>query len=100
MQRDLLDIRDALEAYSSLLRARYDSGSVFNICSGRAIRSSEFAAALLEQLGDTREVSFSGVSELPMLGNCDRLRSAAEWHPRFELMDVARFFVEALGAAF
>lgn len=97
--RDFLDIQEAIDAYFALLTAEYDSGRVFNICSGRGIHASEFATALLRQLGRTCEVRFTGAAGPPLLGSCDRLRSETQWAPRLELADVIRDYVEGSGWA-
>lgn len=94
VQRDLLDIRDAVAAYSALLGSDYESGSVFNFCSGRAIRSSEFAGILLNELQQSRELRFEGTPHMPILGSCQKLRSLADWDPKFSIAETARSFVE------
>ena len=95
--RDLLDIRDGVEAYLNLLAADYESGTVFNLCSGQGTLTSEFAAALLDALGKSCQVRFAAHSGTPILGNCDRLQSIAGWRPRFESRDAARSLVDSTG---
>jgi nucleoside-diphosphate-sugar epimerase len=97
VRRDLLDIRDAVEAYMGLLAADYESGTAFNFCSGRGTLTSDFAAALLEALGKSCEVRFNGESGEAILGNSNRLQSVAQWKPKYGVADAAHSLVESQG---
>lgn len=88
-ERDMLDIRDAIEAYVALLGSDYESGTVFNFCSGSARPASQLAEALLAQIGESREVRFEGAPGAPLLGSCERLKSITGWAPRCGLPEIA-----------
>ncbi|MFT5285142.1 MAG: nucleoside-diphosphate-sugar epimerase [Planctomycetota bacterium] len=97
VRRDLLDIRDAIDAYQALLASKYESGTVFNFCSGSGTLSSEFATALLAALGKSCEIRFNKEAGFSILGSSDRLKAITNWMPRFQASDSARSLVEAQG---
>ena len=83
--RDLIDVRDAATALSVIARGGR-AGSIYNICSGRAVRMGTVLRRML---------SISGMSDLPIhaasdggvayqRGNPARLK-ALGWRPRFSL---------------
>ncbi len=88
-ERDLLDIRDAIEGYVALMGAKTESGSVFNFCSGTGTPAASLAEALLAQIGSARDVRFEGVAGSPLIGDCSRLKSTAGWAPRCGLAEIA-----------
>jgi nucleoside-diphosphate-sugar epimerase len=91
--RDLLDIGDALEAYDRLIGADYLSGRVFNLCSGTGTAISEFARALLQCLGQDRELHFQGEPGPPMLGSNASLCDLTGWRPFRGVIESARGLV-------
>ncbi len=96
-ERDLLDIRDAVEAYVAMTAANYPSGTVFNLCSGQAVRTSSFAGSLLEALGMKRELRFVGTAAPPMLGDNRCLRTLTAWQPSFQAADAAHSMLTPRG---
>ena len=92
-QRDMLDVRDAIQAYIALLDADYETGTAFNFCSGMSIAASRFAEALLAELGATREVRFDGSARPPLIGNPSRLKSTTGWAPEFGMEAIAKSLV-------
>jgi len=90
--RDFLDVRDAAEAYCSLLQlvlASPSSIGPLNLCSGVGRRLGDVLEELAEIAGVTRDelqvqpVS-GGATDIPhQLGDSTRLRAATEWAPRY-----------------
>lgn len=97
--RDFLDIRDACRAYSVLLRTELPSGSLFNLGSGRPTRVSELVRALLEALGQEREVTFAEAGTSRLVGSPQRLQSATGWQPELSLEETASMLARWIRAA-
>jgi UDP-glucose 4-epimerase len=94
-KRDMLDIRDAIQAYVALLGSDYETGTAFNFCSGAATPASELADAVLGVLGESREVRFEGEAGAPLVGSHSRLKSVSGWAPQFGLADIAKALATA-----
>ncbi len=85
--RDFLDIRDAVDAYCALAELQCESGTVFNLCSGRPTRVAELLGTILESLGLDLELQFQDPTEEHLLGDATRLREATEWAPKHSLAE-------------
>ncbi|WP_067624152.1 NAD-dependent epimerase/dehydratase family protein [Alicyclobacillus acidiphilus] len=91
MQRDFLDVRDAVSAYWHLAdRAPLVPGEVFNVCSGTAIRLSH----LVEMFRSISRVPFRVVEDAALSrpeepeivrGSAQKLRDATGWSPKYTL---------------
>ncbi|BDU69577.1 UDP-glucose 4-epimerase [Geothrix oryzae] len=93
--RDFLDWRDAMDAYLRLLEVDAPSGSIWNLCSGRATRVSELVRALLLACGREYPIAFADPAVESMVGDPSRLMAATGWAPSRSLQDTA----EAIAAA-
>lgn len=87
--RDFSDVRDVVRAYV-LLVERGSPGEAYNVCSGRAARVGDVAAALISR--STRPLRVTTAPELvrpvdvPVLvGDPTKLVAATGWEPRFDL---------------
>lgn len=83
--RDFLDVRDGARALADLAQVRVPSGSVLNLCSGRGVALSRFAADLSRALGVEREVRFPARNPIPFVGSRVELTRATGFEPRIEL---------------
>ncbi|MBI1867633.1 MAG: GDP-mannose 4,6-dehydratase [Methylocystis sp.] len=94
IERDFLDVRDAVDAYMSLIEAgpRLESRCVFNVASG----TSRSLASLLDALRQRATRPFEIVidrhrlrtSEIPnAAGDATKLRDATGWRPRHSIDD-------------
>lgn len=91
VQRDFLDVRDAVTAYASLMQltaAPY--GSIFNVCSGTASPISAIIDLLQHYAAITFEVAvdeqFIRPNEAPLVqGDNAKLRAATGWAPSISL---------------
>ncbi len=93
--RDFLDVRDGARALVSLLEAEWRPGEAFNLCSGRALRVSEWIAAVLEHLGESREVHFADPAPDTLVGDPARLVEATGWRPEHTLEQTVAYLLEA-----
>jgi GDP-4-dehydro-6-deoxy-D-mannose reductase len=93
--RDFLDIRDAVDAYCALAELQCDSGTVFNLCSGRPTRVAELLGTILRMLDLELEVEFQDSTEEQLLGDPTRLRAATGWAPKHSLVETVESLVEA-----
>jgi GDP-4-dehydro-6-deoxy-D-mannose reductase len=93
-RRDLLDVRDVVDAYERLMRGGV-TGRAYNICSGKAVRIGD----ALEQLQSLSRTPFTIAvepdrlrpSDTPVIvGSAKRLTQELGWTPRFELLDTLR----------
>jgi GDP-4-dehydro-6-deoxy-D-mannose reductase len=88
-RRDFTDVRDVVVAYR-LLVERGDSGTVYNVCSGRDVAMSEVARELLELSGAEltleTDPSLLRPVDVPVLrGSAELLTAATGWEPRIPL---------------
>ena len=74
-----------------LLRVQAPSGTVWNLCSGRAVRVSEVVRVVLEQLGTRREVHFASPDTRTMVGDHTKLQTATGWTPRHGLDEMVAY---------
>ena len=88
-QRDFLDVRDVAAAYLALL-ANGRSGSVYNICSGRAVAIQEVLRQLItisrvpvEVRDDPERMRPSDVPVF--VGDASKLRAQTGWEPGYAL---------------
>jgi len=93
--RDFLDIRDAVDAYSALAKLQCESGTVFNLCSGRPTRVAEILGAIQGMLGLELQIEFQDPAEEQLLGDPARLCEATGWAPRHILVETVESLVEA-----
>lgn len=88
--KDFLDWRDAMQAYSLLLRADAPSGSVWNLCSGRPVRVSSLVRCILAECGVEREIRFADPAVESVLGDPSKLAAATGWRPKHALHETVR----------
>jgi nucleoside-diphosphate-sugar epimerase len=93
--RDFLDIRDAIDAYCALAELECESGSIFNLCSGRPTRVAELLGAILGALELDLSLEFQDQSEEQLLGDPSRLRQVTGWTPQHGLVEIVESLVEA-----
>jgi GDP-4-dehydro-6-deoxy-D-mannose reductase len=87
--RDLLDVRDVVEAYLALLE-RGVAGEVYNVASGEGIRLEDLFFQIAALLGcrviPERDASLARATDIPhLVGNAEKLRAATGWAPRYSL---------------
>jgi GDP-4-dehydro-6-deoxy-D-mannose reductase len=89
-KRDFLDVRDAVRAYWSLLRIKFEPGDVFNVCSGNAVSVSE----LIGQFHNCTNFPFRVLSQSNIerkndpalvIGDPGKLQTRTSWCPEFPL---------------
>ncbi|MDZ4772687.1 MAG: NAD(P)-dependent oxidoreductase [Planctomycetota bacterium] len=85
--RDFLDVREGARALADLVAADVESGSVFNLCSGRGVALSTLAAGLARALGVEREVHFPTENPLPFVGSRAALARAIRFEPQIPLAE-------------
>ncbi|HEY5385337.1 MAG TPA: GDP-mannose 4,6-dehydratase [Acidimicrobiales bacterium] len=88
-RRDFTDVRDVVVAYR-LLVERGDSGTVYNVCSGRDVAMSEVARELLDLSGAEltleTDPSLLRPVDVPVLrGSAELLTATTGWEPRIPL---------------
>jgi GDP-4-dehydro-6-deoxy-D-mannose reductase len=98
VRRDLLDVRDVVEAYALTLRSG-EAGDVYNVCSGRAHSMQDMLGMLISL--STVEVRVEPDPErlrpadIPvLLGNPEKLARKTGWEPRRGLEDALRDLLE------
>lgn len=93
--RDFLDVRDGARALVALIESDWLPGATFNLCSGRPLRVSEWIAAVLAHLGETREVRFADPAPDTLVGDPSRLRAATGWRPEHTIEQTVAYLLEA-----
>jgi GDP-4-dehydro-6-deoxy-D-mannose reductase len=93
-ERDFLDVRDVADAYVALLE-RGRSGTIYNVCSGRAVSVNEVLRALITIAGVAVEIRQDPErmrpSDVPLLvGDASRLRAETGWAPERSLQATLR----------
>jgi GDP-4-dehydro-6-deoxy-D-mannose reductase len=88
-KRDLTDVRDVVRAYRLLVLGGVP-GSVYNVCSGRAVAIEDVTRRLLELSGADLELrtdpSLVRPIDVPVLeGDPGRLEKRTGWRPEIEL---------------
>lgn len=89
LYRDLLDVRDAVEAYWQIV-LRGQPGAVYNVCSGTAYSLTQVARELLRLANRTQTFQVEpGTSSAPsvVIGSNRKLYSILGWSPRIPLID-------------
>lgn len=101
VQRDFLDVRDAVKAYWSLLNMRaIQPGAIYNVCSGEAHSIAEIAAVLKRhvlspfEIGTDEALFRQGESSV-IRGDNSKLRQDTSWSPGIPL---EQSIVDALNA--
>lgn len=97
--RDLLDVRDVVEAYLGLLAGALP-GETYNIASGEGIRLRDLFYRLAElmeiQAEPVLDPSLSRAGDIPYLvGDSSKLRRATGWFPTITLEQTLREMVDA-----
>jgi GDP-4-dehydro-6-deoxy-D-mannose reductase len=93
--RDFSDVRDVVAAYELLLE-HGESGSVYNVCSGRGCSIRELVEVLVSLSKVTPQVERdpdlyrpSARDQLALVGSPERIR-ALGWEPRYSLEETLR----------
>jgi GDP-4-dehydro-6-deoxy-D-mannose reductase len=97
--RDILDVRDVVEAYVALLE-RGASGSVYNVARGEGVSLRELFGTLARLVGVEAEPvvdpALARTSDIPYLvGDAARLRAATGWSPAIPLERTLRDLIDA-----
>jgi GDP-4-dehydro-6-deoxy-D-mannose reductase len=97
--RDLLDVRDVVEAYLALLE-RGTPGEAYNIARGEGRSLAELFGILADLVGVRAEPRpdprFARARDLPhLVGDSTKLRRATGWTPRLSLDQTLRGLVDA-----
>ncbi len=97
--RDLLDVRDVVEAYVLLLRAG-EPGEIYNVSRGEGASVGELFRMLAEQIGVRAEPepdpALARRNDIPhLVGDSTKLRRATGWAPARTLQQTLRGLVDA-----
>ncbi len=97
--RDLLDVRDVVEAYRALL-ARGAPGETYNVASGVGVPLRELFERLAQLTGvaatPAPDPALVRSADIPhLVGDSAKLRSATGWKPRYSLDETLRGVVDA-----
>lgn len=103
IERDFLDVRDAAEAYVTLLEAAGVAG-VFNLCSGRACSLRRLLDLLQDAAGVRADIRVDRDRLRPaeirsLVGSPRRLIEATGWRPRRPIEESVRDLVASLEPA-
>jgi GDP-4-dehydro-6-deoxy-D-mannose reductase len=97
--RDLLDVRDVVEAYLALLRAG-ETGEVYNVASGQGIALERLFRLMAELVGHPvqpeHDPSLARPVDIPhLVGDASKLRAATGWAPRHSLDQTLHLLLHA-----
>ena len=97
--RDLLDVRDVVEAYAGLLD-QGQPGAVYNVASGTGIGLRPLFDRIAELVGchalPEVDASLARPSDIAhLVGSADRLHAATGWSPRIPLDQTLRQMIDA-----
>jgi GDP-4-dehydro-6-deoxy-D-mannose reductase len=97
--RDLLDVRDVVEAYLALLELG-EPGEIYNIARGEGVSLREIFRRLADLVGVAAEprpsAELTRRQDIPhLVGNTTKLRQATGWSPRISLDATLRGLVDA-----
>jgi GDP-4-dehydro-6-deoxy-D-mannose reductase len=97
--RDLLDVRDVVDAYRALL-ARGGAGEIYNVARGEGVSLREVFARLADLIGAAADPepdpSLVRAADLPhLVGDSTKLRRATGWAPSLSLDQLLRDVVDA-----
>ncbi len=99
--RDLLHVKDVVDAYARLLTAgQGHPGEVYNIASGQGITLEELLYKLADRLGlrpiPEADPDLMRPVDIPhLVGDATKLRTATGWTPRYRLDDVLQDVLDA-----
>lgn len=97
--RDYLHVADVVDAYVHLLE-RGESGTVYNVSSGRGVSVKDLATRVMSRLGIEGELvtdpALVRAADVPILvGANERLRRATGWAPRRSVDDIIDDLINA-----
>ena len=97
--RDLLDVRDVVDAYIMLLE-RGTAGETYNVARGEGIRLEDLFFRIAGLVGyrviPERDASLARATDIPhLVGSADKLRAATGWSPRFTLDQTLQSMLDA-----
>jgi GDP-4-dehydro-6-deoxy-D-mannose reductase len=97
--RDLLDVRDVVEAYLLLLRSG-EPGEIYNVSRGEGTSVGELFRMLAQQIGVEAEPepdpALARRNDIPhLVGDSTKLRRATGWAPARTLQQTLRGLVDA-----
>lgn len=97
--RDFLHVSDVVAAYLALAE-RGQAGEAYNVCSGAGVSVRDLAAAVLQQVGVTADITtdpaFARPVDVPVLvGDNSSLRRATGWAPRRTRDDIIDDLINA-----
>ena len=102
-QRDLLDVRDTVDAYAALM-ARGTTGRTYNVCSGRAHLIGDILDGLVSQARVAVDIEPDAARMRPgdnlfLLGDPRRISEDIEWRPSIALEQTLGDLLESWRAA-
>jgi GDP-4-dehydro-6-deoxy-D-mannose reductase len=97
--RDLLDVRDVVEAYLLLL-TRGEPGETYNVARGQGLTLHDIFQHVAQQVGVNAEPvpdsSLVRPADIPhLVGNASKLRTTTGWSPRFSLQQTLQDMIHA-----
>jgi GDP-4-dehydro-6-deoxy-D-mannose reductase len=97
--RDMLDVRDVVEAYIALLE-RGGAGEIYNVARGEGIRLEDLFFRIAGLVGcrviPERDASLARATDIPhLVGSAEKLRAATGWAPRFTLDQTLQSMLDA-----
>jgi GDP-4-dehydro-6-deoxy-D-mannose reductase len=97
--RDFLHVADVVDAYLSLLDSPA-AGEVYNVASGQGVSVRDLAAAVLQHLGVTADITSDPALARPidvpvLVGDNSKLRRATGWAPRRTRDDIINDLIHA-----
>lgn len=97
--RDFLHVGDVVDAYLALL-AQGRVGEVYNVCSGDGVTVRALAAAVLQRLGLSADITTDPALARPvdvpvLVGSSAKLRRATGWAPRRTRDDIIQDLIHA-----
>jgi GDP-4-dehydro-6-deoxy-D-mannose reductase len=97
--RDLLDVRDVVEAYLLLL-TRGEPGETYNVARGQGLTLGDLFHHVAQQIGVQAEPvpdpSLVRPADIPhLVGDASKLRTTTGWSPRFSLQQTLQDMVHA-----
>ncbi|MCK5439075.1 MAG: GDP-mannose 4,6-dehydratase [Gemmatimonadetes bacterium] len=92
--RDLLDVRDVVEAYVGLIRSG-EPGAVYNVCSGEEHRLAEALSTLCDLAETPVRIEVDSVQRRPadfewMVGDPTELKATTDWRPHVRWEETMR----------
>lgn len=89
VERDFLDVRDAVEAFLAILE-RGKAGQIYNVCSGKALKVSALVDKLVAQAKIPLQVLVEGrrakrADHPRLVGSAAKIRRECGWKPKISL---------------